>query len=213
AMVAVVAAASLPLETYREMLATAGPIAVFSNGVGGGIAALGVPEAAAITFVSLAVSAFALTSLDTCTRLARFLVQELATPPEGQIAHPLANALGNRFVGTSVVVAAGGGLCLSGEFAEIWPVFGAANQLLAAIALLAVSVWLARRGRKFALTLAPAAFMFAVTMTALTQLVIKNTGEGGSIVLATVSVALLVLALVLLLQGVGVVRSLRGVAR
>lgn len=208
AILAVIAAAQLDLGAYRASLGDGGPITIFATGVGGLVARLGVPMDVAVTFVSLSVAAFALTSLDTCTRLARFLVTELAGSLAGAGGTP-SGGRGQRLAGTAVVVAAGGALCVSGQFTAVWPVFGAANQLLAALALLAVGTWLAHARRRNLFVMVPAAFMFAVTLAALGQLIVRNLSPGGSPVLAGVAVWLLVLALVLIGRALP---SLRGVS-
>jgi len=204
AVLALIAAAVLAPDAYAAQVGN--PIAIFAAGVGGFMASIGIPAEAGITFVALSVSAFALTSLDTCTRLARLLLEELVTSAETRdaSAHPA-----RRYVATALVVAAGGGLTLSGKFTEAWPVFGAANQLLAALSLLAVAVWLQHRKVKSLFVVAPMVFMFAVTLSALGQLVWRNFHQGNW-VLTTLASVLLALALVLIAQAS---QSLRSAAR
>jgi len=108
--------------------------------------------------------------------------------------------LANRKVGTAVAVLLGGLLTLSGQFSQIWPIFGSANQLLAALALLAVSVWLYTSGKKIWYTVIPMIFMFTVTSSALVMLIQKNI-EQGNIVLTLLGGILLILSLVLITQG------------
>jgi len=108
--------------------------------------------------------------------------------------------LANRKVGTAIAVLLGGLLTLSGQFSQIWPIFGSANQLLAALALLAVSVWLYTKGKKIWFTVIPMIFMFTVTSSALVILIQKNI-EQGNIVLTLLGGILLVLSLVLISQG------------
>lgn len=206
AVLALIAAGVLSTTEHAAALASAGPIAIFSRGVGGFMATLGVSEASAVSFVALAVSAFALTSLDTCTRLARLLFSEFFSTAQTRRAlraglpeRGSAAWLNNRFVGTGIVVALGGVLTYSGEFSAAWPVFGAANQLLAALALLTVAVWLSNRGVAVGFVLAPMSFMFAVTTVALGQLFAKNAQQGNQ-VLTVLSGLLLALSVVLLVQ-------------
>ncbi len=205
AVVALIAAAMLTTGEYSAIMAERGPIAVFSSGVGGFMASLGIARDHAVTFVSLTVSAFALTSLDTCTRLARFLFQEFfdsaSTPVDRK------NVLAtNRFIGTSVVVLLGALLVFSGSSTEIWPVFGAANQLLAALALLAVAVWLARSRMPNAFAVIPMVAMFCITLTALGRLMLKN-AQAQNWTLAIASCVLLALALILIVQSALALRS------
>lgn len=206
AVLAIIAVAQLDLANYRSALADGSPIAMFASGVAGFLTTLGVPHASGVTFISLTVAAFALTSLDTCTRLGRYLIEELLggaseASPQAQQAR--------RYGGTLAIIAAGGALCLSGQFSQVWPVFGAANQLLAAIALLALGAWLAQSGRRTAFVLVPAAFMFIVTLAALGQLVWINAGEGGSRVLAGVAAVLLVMAIAVVQQAWSATRAPR----
>ncbi|MFQ6103464.1 MAG: carbon starvation protein A [Candidatus Glassbacteria bacterium] len=166
AIIALIAAIVLTREGYAAFFEKGGggPISLFANGVGGFISALGVPESFGVTFTALALSAFALTSLDTCTRLARFAFQEFFEDRDKEQSRLLSR---NRFVGTAVTIAAALLLTVSGEAMQIWPIFGSANQLLAALALLAVSVWLARKGTGNLFVLVPMYFMFVVTLSSL----------------------------------------------
>ena len=105
-------------------------------------------EGIAYTLLILAVSAFCLTSLDTATRLGRYMFQELWIPA-GSNLESLTGArktLANPYVATIITVVLGIGLGMTG-YSLIWPLFGAANQLLAALALLAVCAWLGNAGK------------------------------------------------------------------
>jgi carbon starvation protein len=84
------------------------------------------------------------------------------------------SVLQNRFIATGITVAFGAALTFSGQTMSIWPVFGSANQLLAALALLALSVWVANLKKGFLFVLIPMIFMFAVTLTALGMLIYQN---------------------------------------
>ena len=205
AVLALIAAGIVTTSEHEAALAHAGPITIFARGVGGFMAQLGIDEGLAVSFVALAVSAFALTSLDTCTRLARILFSEFFSTRESRSSLRKPGPTSNRFFATAVVVALGGSLTMSGSYAQAWPVFGAANQLLAALALLGVAVWLARRGVDNRFVIIPMAFMFAVTSVALTQLIIQNFGA-QNIVLTVIASVLLGLGLVLLALALGALR-------
>ncbi|MTI81585.1 MAG: carbon starvation protein A [Firmicutes bacterium] len=200
AVIALITAAILMQDKYVSLLDAGGPVGVFSAGVGSFLAELGIPAAAGTSFAALAVSAFALTSLDTATRLGRFVFQELFAndSQEGN-----SNLLVNKYFATLITVFAGGTLALSGGWKTIWPIFGAANQLLAALALLAISVWLANRGQSNSATKYPMFFMFAVTLSALVFVFISNYAKANYL-LAVIAVLLFVLALVLLTQALKV---------
>ncbi len=144
------------------------PIKIFAEGVGSFVARLGIPEQVGVTFAALALSAFALTSLDTATRLGRFAFQEFFRSDKPSSWQTV---LTNRYVATFFTVLPGGILAFSGSYKAIWPIFGSANQMLAALALLAGSVWLANKGQKNGFLRYPMYFMFAVTLTALVILV------------------------------------------
>jgi len=199
AIVAICAVASL---TAGQLKTAGSPIEKFSLGVGVFVKSLGVPVGFARVFVSLAISAFALTSLDTGTRLARFAMQEFFEMhgAKREDARPslVLSFLRNRFVATAVTVVFSAVL-LSAGTKRVWPVFGSANQLLAALGLLAISVWLARAGKKNLFTVIPMIFMFCVTLSALGILIFKNIrAVEPNYLLAGIGVGLFGLAIVLL---------------
>ena len=162
-----------------------GPVGVFAHGMGSFLANLGLPEQTGIAFGALTVSAFLLTTLDTATRLGRYALEELTAE--------WAPALSNKYVATIITVIAGGGLALSGTWSAIWPVFGASNQLLAGLALLGATAWLAHMGKKYTVTLYPMIFMIVVTVVALLTMVFQNFAKGNYL-LAVTSLVLLILA-------------------
>lgn len=196
AVVALITAAILTAGEHTASLAV-GPVTLFSNGIGTFLGTLGIDIVTGTSFAALAVSAFALTTLDTGTRLGRYAFSELFTHAgsEGQGKKP-ALWTQNRYSGTAIVVIASGILALSGQWQVIWPIFGSANQLLAALALLAVSIWLARTGRKARFTRIPMYFMFAVTLSALISFAYRNLLE-GKLFLSFLSILLFVLAVAL----------------
>lgn len=191
AIIALIAASMLTSADYAEALKGAGAVAIFAGGVAKFMNSFGLPLSIGTTFVSLTVSAFALTSLDTATRLGRYIFQEFFEKEEGD-----KNLGTNMYFATTITVAAGTLLVFSGQGLALWPVFGSANQLLAALALLAVSVWLAKMGYNNAVTKYPMYFMLAVTLTALVLFAYTNITK-GNITLAAVSILLFILAIVL----------------
>jgi carbon starvation protein len=203
AVLALVAVGWLSTADYAAHMGEGGggPVAAFSAGLGALIGTLGLPVAGATSFVALAVSAFALTSLDTATRLSRFAFQEFFEPRRGgETGAPgaLSSLVRNRFVATTLSVAAAGALAWSGSWRQIWPIFGSANQLLAALALLAASVWLAHRARGRLFVQIPMVLMYGVTASSLGLLAWRHLiAEGGSPVLGMAASALLLVALVL----------------
>lgn len=169
------------------------PAAIFSSGIATFMASFGIPIEIGKVFVILAFSAFALTSLDTATRIGRYVFQEFFDKSDGTESK---SGAGNMYVATAVTVGASCVLLVYG-YTKIWPMFGSANQLLAGLALLAVTVWLANSGKNYKMTMIPMIFMFAVTLTALAFL-IKNHFGAGNILLGVMSVILFVLAVVLI---------------
>lgn len=201
AIVAIITAAYVTKDRFGELLANGGPVNVFSDGVGFFMSKFGIPFEVGKSFVSLAVSAFALTSLDTATRLGRFIFQEFFEKGEGQPQPVIAN----KYVATTVTVAIGGYMALGG-YQSIWPIFGSANQLLAALALLALAVWLKTVGRSNKMFIFPMIFMFLATLAAL-GIQIKNNLGSGNVMMMILPAVLFVLALILAYQGVKVLRS------
>ncbi len=193
AVLAILTAAVITKSAYGNLIAK-GPVVLFSEGVGSFMSHIGIQQETGKTFAALAVSAFALTSLDTATRLCRFCFQEFFSPDKEQKAGVL---FSNRFIGTGVTVGLGAALAFSGQWELLWPLFGSANQLLAALALLAASIWLAGRGIRFGFTFIPMIFMFSVTLTALVFL-IARTFMQGQYVLTLFGIGLLVVAVMLL---------------
>lgn len=194
AIISVCAVIVLDRGDYVAQLKDLGPVTLFSQGLGGMIASLGVPPAIAISFVALTVSAFALTTLDTCTRLARFSMQELC---EGNLLPGADFFANNRFAATLIPLLLSILLLMSGEFTTLWPIFGSANQLLAALALLAVTVWLYRIGVNPMFTLIPMIFMFAVTLSSLFIFAYKNF-YANKYLLAVIAVLLSILSITLM---------------
>lgn len=194
AIISVGAVAVLSREEYTVRLGVEGPVALFSNGIGGMISTLGVSETFAIGFVALTVSAFALTTLDTCTRLARFTLQEYFEDMPQPAAQIVAK---NRYLSTTVVVILSILLLASGEFSTLWPIFGSANQLLAALALLTIAVWLIKKNISATFVMIPMFFMFTVTLASLGLFAWKNFQEKGY-VLAVIAALLFVLAISLI---------------
>ncbi len=167
-ILALVTAVMVARPEYLQRLASGGgPAGVFYNGLAGLMAPLGIPQEFGIGFAGLAISAFAMTSLDTATRLARFTLQEMFQGRSNS-AGKLSALAQNRFVATAVTVAVAAGLLMSGSTVSgLWAVFGSANQLLAALALMAITVWLGSTRSRRWFVVGPMVFMYLMTLTAL----------------------------------------------
>jgi carbon starvation protein len=177
------------------------PAVVFANGVAEFMNTFGINLQVGKVFVTLAYSAFALTSLDTATRIGRYLLQELAR--EAKKPNVVTKAAGNMYVATILTVAVSVIFLVAG-YAKVWPIFGSANQLLAALALLAITAWVINKGKHSFETVIPMIFMFAVTFTALVLMIIKNFQPGGFIPLSVIAIVLFVLAVMQLIEAVRV---------
>jgi len=194
AVVSLITAAYISQGELTELL-KGGPVNVFSTGVGTFMSKFGIPFALGKSFVALAVSAFALTSLDTATRLGRFIFQEFFEKPEKEKQ----SIFTNMYVSTAITVAIGGYLA-AGGYAKIWPIFGSANQLLASLSLLAIAVWLKKIGKNYHMLTVPMIFMMVVTLSALI-LLIKSNLAAGNYLLVVFPVLLFILAVILAKEG------------
>ena len=193
--------------------ALTGATAIF----GGGIADMIDPSRGTVysilfTLLVLTYSTFCMTSLDTATRMGRFMFQELwldgtkGETPDNVTGYK--KVLSNPYVATLVTVILGVGLGMNG-YAKIWALFGSANQLLAALALLAIAAWLGNIGKKSFMCWIPMFFMLAVTIFSLgintkTQFAAIAAGgaDWGPWVQAILGILLIILAIVLAVEGV-----------
>ena len=158
------------------------PFAIFSSGVAGFLEKLGLPVQVATVFMTMCVSALALTSLDSVARIGRMSFQELfygdTTDPAKM--SPLQRVLTNKYFATVITLFFGYLLTLGG-YNNVWPLFGSANQLLAALVLIALAVFLKTTGRTGWTLYIPMFAMLAVTFTALIQktiALVKNIAGG-----------------------------------
>ncbi|MGO5022485.1 carbon starvation CstA family protein [Lawsonibacter sp. LCP25S3_G6] len=198
------------------------PTQVFATGISRMVASipgLAGTQATIASLLVLTVSVFCLTSLDTATRLARYMFQEFWLKPGETYkdATGFKAVLTNPVVATAITVVLGVGLGMTG-YGKIWPLFGAANQLLAALALLTVCAWLGNIGRNNKMFYFPMAFMLLVTLVSLFQTVTTKVGEiaraggmpldaagafdWGPYAQAILGTLLFVLAIVLAVEGV-----------
>ena len=195
------------------------PTVVFASGLSGMVSTipgLGATKDVIYTLLVLTVSAFCLTSLDTATRLARYMFQEFWLKP-GETYKDVTGikaTLCNPIVATAITVVLGVGLGMTG-YSKIWPLFGAANQLLAGLALLTVCAWLGNIGRNNKMFYIPMVFMMIVTIWSLFQTVTNRIGQitsdnpevlakvdWGTYAQAILGALLIVLALFLAWEGI-----------
>jgi len=200
ATLAIITAAYIGQDKLAELL-KGSATNVFSNGLGEFMTGFGLPFATGKSFVALAISAFALTSLDTATRLGRFIFQEMFDKRKSA-DEVYSNPLTNKYVATIITVVLGGLLTFKG-WKTIWPVFGSANQLLAALALLSLAVFLKKQGKEYRMASIPTVFMFLVTLFALVLLIIgKMSDFGKNWPIVLIAAVLFVLAIILMITGV-----------
>ena len=142
------------------------PFQLFSTGVSGLLGKLGVPSHVATCLMAMSVSALALTSLDSVARIGRMSLQELCD--NGGNEKGFAKIFKNKYAATIITLFFGYILALGG-YTNIWPLFGASNQLLSALVLISLSVFLKTTGRKGFMLWIPMCIMLVVTMTSLGQ--------------------------------------------
>lgn len=144
------------------------PFQVFSSGVAGFFEMFGVPVYVATVFMTMCVSALALTSLDAVARIGRMSFQELFSVDDMKNAAPWRKLLCNTYFSTIITLLCGFVLTKIG-YASIWPLFGSANQLLSALVLITLCVFLKVTGRSNKMLFPPLIIMLCVTFTALVQ--------------------------------------------
>ena len=185
------------------------PFAIFSSGVAGFLEKMGLPVQLATVFMTMCVSALALTSLDSVARIGRMSFQELfygdTTDPAKMPGWQ--KLLTNKYFATVITLFFGYLLTLGG-YNNVWPLFGSANQLLAALVLIALAVFLKTTGRTGWTLYIPMFTMLAVTFTALVQktiALIKNMAAGQATFL--VDGLQFIVAILLMVLGVMVALS------
>ena len=193
----------------QEGLPAGTPPQLFAQAISIFLTSLGLPESVCYTLITLAISAFALTSLDSVARVGRIAFQEFFTDdsiaPENQ--SPLNKVLTNKYFATILTLVLCYALSRAG-YASIWPLFGSANQLLSALALIACAVFLKKTKRQGAMLWGPMVIMLGVTFTALalkiTELVTALSGQFvfGNALQLVFAVLLLILGVIVAFEGI-----------
>lgn len=211
----------------RQTGHTAGATDIFAGGVAGMASQIAGSNQSLFnilyTLLVLTYSAFCLTSLDTATRLARFMFQEFwidgtkGETPENVTG--LKKVMANPYIATGITVVLGILLGLNG-YAKIWALFGSANQLLAALGLLAVATWLGNVGKDNKMFLIPMAFMLCVTIASLLinswqqfNVILAGGADWGPYVQVVLGLMLVILAVVLAIEGVTTIAKQRKTAK
>ena len=176
------------------------PFQLFAGAVGGFFTMFGLPQNVSVCVMTMCVSALAMTTIDSVARIGRMSLQELFAPGEGEKAGVLSRFFADKYVSTVVTLALSYMLCLAG-YMNIWPLFGAANQLLSALVLISLAVFLRVTGRRGWMLYVPMTFMFVVTMSALAMSVYGIWGKlvnGGFVMMVDGLQLVLALALMTL---------------
>jgi len=186
------------------------PILAFAAGAGGLLdKGLGIPPVYGTIFGILLVEGFVITTLDTAVRLNRYLLEELWQVIFKNVPAIMKSYLFNALLCVILMFV----LAYYNAFLVIWPIFGSANQLLAALALIAVSVWLVKRNKNAWFTVLPALFMMATTLYSLAALLFNTYIPKHNVMLAVVDVLLIIFSLGVIILSYKKWRELRtGVA-
>ncbi len=182
------------------------PILAFAAGAGGLLdKGLGIPPIYGTIFGILMVEGFVVTTLDTAVRLNRYLFEELWQAIFKNVPKIMKSYLFNALLAVFFMFILG----YYNAFLVIWPIFGSANQLLAALALIAVSVWLVKRNKSVWFTVLPAIFMMATTLYSLVILLFKNYLPKKNMMLSAVDVLLIILSIGVIIMAYKKWRELR----
>ena len=176
------------------------PFQIFSAGVAGFLEMFGIPVYAAQCFMTMCVSALALTSLDSVARIGRMSFQELFSTDDMKYAEGWRKVLCNKYFATVVTLACGFILTKIG-YANIWPLFGSANQLLSGLVLITLCVFLKVTQRENRTLLIPLVIMLCVTFTALIErsIALVNAFGAGTAVFMVEGLQLIIAALLMVL--------------
>ncbi|SMO32948.1 carbon starvation CstA family protein [Halorubrum cibi] len=210
-----------------------GALPNFATGGGIILTSFGIPQAVGSVFMALVLVSFLLTSTDTAVRLGRYMMEEIVGTPSGTTDTGLSGGIGSfargRYTNPLIQIGFGYLLVISGQWATLWALFGGANQLLAALALLTATVWIANwdDSKQLVSTGVPMAVMVTITVLgllwlALFQNLYLNIIQGGagtigaqvsSGVQMILAFVLIGLALSLVRLGYGNLKSVRGGSR
>ena len=184
------------------------PFAIFSSGVAGFLEMFGIPVYAAQCFMTMCVSALALTSLDSVARIGRMSFQELFSVDDMEHAEGWRKLLCNKYFATVITLVCGYILTQIG-YSNIWPLFGSANQLLSALVLITLCVFLRVTDRENRTLLVPLVVMLCVTFTALVErcIALVKAYNAGTAVFMVEGLQLIIAVLLMVLGVIIVVHS------
>jgi carbon starvation protein len=197
-IVAVIALATVAMLPRGDALAGKPPLQIYAAGISKFLSLVGVPAALGRSFGLLALSAFILTTLDTATRLGRYIFEEFFNLKGGRSRYlSTAGTLVLPAVFVLITLRDPEGNAIP-AWKAIWPIFGTSNQLLAGLVALVIAVWLKKTGRKLWFIIGPMLFMNVVTVWALVILLLKH----GRSVIGTIAAVLLLLAVLLIYEAI-----------
>ncbi len=194
--------------TWASASGLTAKLQAFVDGSANLFGSLGIPHIIGKSIIAVFIVSFANTTLDSAARIQRLSLQEIFTKRDGRVIKPM----GNRYVTTLIVVFAAALLAFSRPAAEgalvLWPMFGSMNQLLAALALGVVSVYLIRKKKNVLFTFIPMVFVLVVTLWAMIRNLLSFINE-KDFVLVVLSFIILGLTMWLLVSSVGSLLRLR----
>lgn len=164
------------------------PSIIYGEGIGRFLAVLGIPAALGVTFGAMAFTTFVYDTLDVATRLGRYILQEI-------MGHEPSKGKYTATVVTCALPAIVLFFSAKGVYKHFWTLFGASNQLLAALVLLVVTCWLYSTGRRFYFTFVPMVIMFAVTITSLAFICLHALKARNTIDIINGCIAMVLMAL------------------
>ena len=209
-LIGVIALVAVGSVSVGGMLPEGTPFSIFASSIAGFLGKLGVPEHVAVCFMTMCVSALALTSLDSVARIGRMSFQEFFMDDSIDIENmtPFQKVVTNKYFATIITLVLGLILSLGG-YNNVWPLFGAGNQLLSALVLITIAVFLKTTGRKSFMLYVPMFMMLLVTFIALVQAIInicKKLFVTGEFIFLTDGLQL-IFAILLMSLGVMVAKS------
>jgi len=208
-LVAVTALCTVMIISKNDPLAAKAPLAIYGAGMAKFLSVFGIPEQFGFSFGLLTLSTFILTTLDTATRLARYIFQEFFNM-EGKNTRYLATAITLFLPAVLVLINIkdpNGNIIPAWK--SIWPVFGATNQLLAGLVLMVVAVWLKKKDKKVWFVIIPMAFMLAMTLWSLCLVI----GQYKLSLIGFIGDVLLLLAILLILEAIEIFEVKKHVKR
>ncbi len=166
AIIALLVAAGFSSQEYASL---SNPITIFSTGLSNMLTVFHLPQESLKSFIILTVSSFALTSLDSVARVARFILQNICEDITFMHNSGANKLLENKYFASILTVTCGGALGLC-DWKLIWPIFGCANQLIALFTFVVMLTWLKRHKRRYGMIIIPMIIMFCITTAGLFRL-------------------------------------------